>query len=79
MNRIVVVKFDNEDKAYEGKRALWELDGEGSIAVYACVVVAKNPDGTTAVKQENAPGPLGTLVGTSMGSLIGLLGGPTGR
>ena len=78
MNRIVVVTFDNEDKAYQGKEALWQLDSEGSIAVYAGVVVAKNPDGTTSVKEENTAGPLGTLVGTSIGSLIGLLGGPTG-
>ena len=78
MNRMVVVTFPNEDKAYQGKEALWQLDAEGSIAVYACLVVAKNPDGTTSVKQENTAGPLGTLVGTSLGSFIGLLGGPTG-
>lgn len=78
MNRMLVVVFDNESKAYEGKKALWQLDTEGSIAVYACVIVGKNPDGSAAVKQEDGPGPLGTLVGTSLGSLIGLLGGPTG-
>jgi len=78
MDRMVVVIFENEAKAYQGKEALWELDNEGSIAVYACVVVAKNKDGTAAVKQANGTGPLGTLVGTSLGSLLGLLGGPTG-
>jgi uncharacterized membrane protein len=78
MNRMVVVVFDKETKAYEGKEALWQLDNEGSIAVYACVVVAKNPDGSAAVKQEDGTGPLGTLVGTSLGSFLGLLGGPTG-
>ena len=78
MDRMLVVVFDTESKAYEGKKALLQLDGEGSIAVYASAVIAKNADGTTSVRQSDDPGPLGTLVGTSLGSVIGLLGGPTG-
>lgn len=78
MNRMLVVVFPNEDKAYEGKRTLGQLELEGSITVYASAVVGKNPDGTAAVKQADSQGPLGTLVGTSLGSLIGLLGGPAG-
>ena len=77
MNRMLVVVFDSEGKAYEGKKALWSLDAEGSISVYASSVVARNPDGSTEVKQED-PGLLGTLVGTPLGALIGLIGGPTG-
>jgi hypothetical protein len=38
--------FDSESKAYEESRSLQQLDGDGSIAVYAARVVAKNPDGT---------------------------------
>ena len=78
MDRMLVVVFDTETKAYEGKKTLLQLDNEGSIAVYAYAVVAKNADGTTTVRQSDDPGPLGTLVGTSLGSLIGLLGGPVG-
>jgi len=78
MDRMLVVVFDNESKAYEGKRALLQLDAEGSISVYADAVLVKHADGTSSVKQDDDPGPLGTLVGTAMGSLIGLLGGPTG-
>ncbi len=78
MDRMLVVVFDTEEKAYKGRKALLQLDDEGSIAVFACAVVAKNADGTATVKQSNDPGPLGTLVGTSLGSLIGLLGGPAG-
>ena len=78
MDRMLVVVFDTETKAYEGEKTLLQLDNEGSIAVYAHAVVAKNADGTTTVKQSDDPGPLGTLVGTSLGSLIGLLGGPVG-
>jgi uncharacterized membrane protein len=78
MDRMLVTVFDNESKAYEGQKALMELDREGSINVYAYAVLARNADGTTTVKQGDDPGPLGTLFGTSFGSLIGLLGGPAG-
>jgi uncharacterized membrane protein len=78
MDRMLVVVFDNESKAYEGSRALQQLDGDGSIAVYAARVVAKNPDGTAVVKEGADTGPLGTLTGTAVGSLVGLLGGPVG-
>jgi uncharacterized membrane protein len=78
MDRMLVVVFDNESKAYEGKKALLQLDAEGSISVYAYTVLAKHADGTATVKQGDDSGPLGTLLGTSLGSLIGLLGGPAG-
>ena len=78
MDRMLVVVFDTESKAYEGKQALTELDFEGSIAVYADAVVAKNADGSITIKQKEGQGPLGTLTGTSLGALLGLLGGPVG-
>jgi uncharacterized membrane protein len=78
MDRMLVVVFDNEAKAYEGKKKLLELDGDGTVIVYGYAVVEKNADGTATVKQSDDWGPLGTLIGTSLGTLIGLLGGPTG-
>jgi len=75
---MLVVIFDNEKTAYEGSKALQQLDGDGSIAVYATAVLAKNADGTTEVKQEHEGVLWGTLAGTAVGSLIGLLGGPAG-
>ena len=78
MDRMLVVVFDNENNAYEGKRALQQLDSEGSISVYAYAVLAKNADGTATVKQGDDVGPIGTLLGTTFGSLIGVLGGPAG-
>jgi uncharacterized membrane protein len=78
MDRMIVVVFDNETKAYEGKKALQQLVDEGSIGLYAYAVLAKQPDGTATIKQGDTSGPLATLVGTSFGSLIGLLGGPAG-
>jgi len=78
MDRMLVIVFDNESKAYEGKKALLELDNEGSISVYGYSVLAKAADGTATIKHGDDVGPLGTLLGTSLGSLIGLLGGPAG-
>lgn len=76
MDRMLVVVFDNEGKAYEGKKALQALDSEGSISVYAYAVLAKKADGTASVKQGDDPGPIGTALATSVGALVGLLGGP---
>jgi uncharacterized membrane protein len=78
MDRMLVVVFDSESKAYEGQKALLQLDDEGSISVYAQAVLAKRADGTTSIKQADDVAPFGSLIGTSLGSLIGLLGGPAG-
>ena len=78
MDRMLVVVFDSETKAYEGRKVLHQLEDEGSIVVYAYAVVGRNADGTATVKQSDDQGPVGTLLGTTLGSLIGLLGGPVG-
>jgi len=78
MERMLVVVFDNEKRAFEGKSALRQLELEDSISIYAGAVVAKHADGTVSVKQLDDDVPAGTLTGTAVGSLIGLLGGPVG-
>src|ERR1700746_180439 len=78
MDRMLVVVFPNESKAYEGKKALQQLDSEGSVSLYAYAVLTKNADGTASVKQGDDVGPICSLCGTSLGSLIGILGGPVG-
>lgn len=78
MERMLVVIFDNEKKAYEGASALRQLEREGSITVYAGAVLAKDANGTTKVKQVDDLDPVGALLGTSVGGLVGLLAGPVG-
>ena len=78
MEKMLVVVFDDEKKAYEGSRALTQLDAEGSITIHAESVVQKNADGTVSAKKTEGDFPIRTLGGTAIGSLIGLLGGPIG-
>jgi len=75
MERMLVVVFDSEEKAQEGQSALRELELEGSIAIYAGTLVIKHADGNVSFKPIDDFG-VGTLAGTAVGSLIGLLGGP---
>jgi uncharacterized membrane protein len=78
MDKMLVVVFDSELKAYEGSRALQELQQEGSLNVYAKSVIVRDDSGKVTVKQQGDTGPMGTAVGLLTGSLIGLLGGPIG-
>jgi uncharacterized membrane protein len=78
MQKLLAVIFSDELKAYEGSRALNELDSEGSISIYAKVVIRKNPDGTASIEQSKEEFPLRTMEGTAIGALVGLLGGPIG-
>jgi uncharacterized membrane protein len=78
MDKMLVVVFPTEAAAYEGSKALSALDEEGSIALYAKAVIAKDAGGRVSVKQEADEGPLGTTVGLLTGTLIGLIGGPVG-
>jgi uncharacterized membrane protein len=78
MDKMIVVVFDSEKKAYEGSKALRELHADGSITLYAMGVIAKDAGGKVTVKEAVDEGPLGTAVGLATGSLIGLLGGPIG-
>jgi uncharacterized membrane protein len=78
MERMLVVVFENEKKAYEGTKVLRQLDLDGSITVYAHAVVVKNPDGAVIARERDDEGPFGLLVGIALGALLGALGGPAG-
>lgn len=78
MNKMIVTVFNDETSAYKGVKALNELHAEGSVTVYGCGVVYKNPNNVITVKQAADEGPLGTFGGLAIGSLIGLLAGPVG-
>jgi uncharacterized membrane protein len=78
MERMLVVVFDNEKKAYEGDSALKQLEREGLVTIYAQAVIVKHAEGTVSLRQVDEKGPDGSLAGTAVGGLIGLIGGPVG-
>ncbi len=78
MERLLSVVFNDEAKAYEGLRALNQLNDEGSLIVYAAQVIQKDSSGKISTKQTEGNFPLQTAKGLWLGSLIGLLGGPVG-
>lgn len=78
MDKLIVVVFDNETSAYEGVKALQEMQLDGSIGLYAKAVIARDASGKLEVKQQGDMGPVGTAVGLLTGSLLGVIGGPLG-
>jgi uncharacterized membrane protein len=78
MEKMLVVVFDSESKAYEGTDVLRQLDRDGSISVHAGAVIRKDADGKAVVLTAVDDFPVSTMGGTAIGSLIGLLGGPVG-
>jgi uncharacterized membrane protein len=78
MNKFVVAVFPDEQKAYQGTRALKELHSDGSLTLYGMAVVAKDAKGVLSVKESAGEGPLGAAVGALVGGFVGILGGPVG-
>src|SRR5262245_4267052 len=78
MDKMLVVVFTDESKAYQASKALRELHAEGSVTLYAEAVIAKDVQGVVTTKQAADQGPLGTALGFATGGLIGLLAGPAG-
>ncbi len=78
MDKMIVVVFDSEAKAYEGSKAFQELQDEGSINLYAKAVITRDTSGKVEIKQGGDMGPIGTGVGLLTGSLVGVIGGPVG-
>jgi uncharacterized membrane protein len=75
---MLAIVFNDEKSAYEGARALAELNTEGSIDVFAAAVLQKDAQGWVTTKKAKSDFPVQTVAGTAMGGLIGLLGGPAG-
>ena len=78
MYKMLAIVFNDEKSAYEGARALSELNTEGSIDVFVAAVVQKDAQGWVTTKKVTSDFPIQTLAGTAMGGLMGLLGGPAG-
>jgi len=73
---MTVTVFGNETDAYNGLSALKNLHKNGDITLYGDVLIKKNDVGEVSVEDMDEKGPIGTALGLTLGSLIGLLGGP---
>jgi uncharacterized membrane protein len=75
---MLAVVFNDEKSAYEGARALAELNKEGSIDVFEAAVLEKDAKGSVTTKKVQGDFPIQTVGGTAIGGLVGLLGGLAG-
>jgi uncharacterized membrane protein len=79
MEKLIVVVFDSEPKAFEGSQVLRELDSEGEISIYEAQIVAREPSGVIRVIDNTDMMGVPMIVGgMAVGALVGLLAGPVG-
>ena len=78
MSKYIVCVFENDKAAYEGARAVRQLDNEGSITLYEGAIISKDEKGAVRIEDSKGDGPIGTVAGMLLGGLIGILGGPVG-
>lgn len=76
---LVVVTFDEADKAGEARRLLKNLTDKSDIELRDIAVLVKEQNGKTTLKETaDVDAKQGALFGAVVGGLIGLLGGPAG-
>ena len=78
MERMLVVIFDSQDRAYRAAHVLEDLKDLSLIGLNADAIVTKNRDGETTIVHTHAADPQGAMGSTAIGSLIGMFGGPVG-
>ncbi len=79
MEKMIVIVFDDQAKAFQGLQVLRDLDSEGEISVYEAQVIAKEPGGAVRVVDDSDMSGFAMIAGgTGVGALVGLLGGPVG-
>ena len=78
-DNVIAVSFVAEASAYEALARLKELDAQGDIDLRAGAVVAREDDGSIAVRDQYAEDSMtGTASGGLIGLLVGIFGGPLG-
>jgi uncharacterized membrane protein len=79
VENVVVVRFSEPSKAYEALSVLKECDAEGRIGLESAAVVERTAEGELRIPEDtDNVGPVGTVSGSLLGMLIGVLGGPVG-
>ncbi len=76
---VVVVRFDEPSKAYQGLSVLKQCDAEGRIDLEVAAVVERTAAGGLVVSEKDDDVDyVGTIGGSVIGMLVGVLGGPVG-
>jgi uncharacterized membrane protein len=77
IDNVVVVKFDDASKAYQALSVLKDCDAEGRIGLKSAAIVERTPEGELRIPEGTDNIALvGTVSGSLIGMLIGVLGGP---
>jgi len=79
VDKLIVIVFDDQTKAFAGLKALRELDRDGEISLFEAQIAAKEPDGGVRLiaNPDDVDFPV-IGVSTMVGTLVGLFGGPIG-
>lgn len=78
MNKFIVIVFPDSKGAYEGRKALNDLNEEGSITLYSSIVIERKTDGSLSTKEKMSGSPRAAGIGALFGGLAGIFGGPIG-
>ena len=78
MRKFIAVVVPSEAKAAESLRALRELHATGTISIYETVVIERELGGRIATKDRSTHLMRRTGIGTLLGALAGVFGGPAG-
>ncbi|MFV0680859.1 hypothetical protein [Ottowia sp.] len=79
-DNIVLLSFEQTSKAYQALAELKQAAAEGRVQVIAAAVVERHADGRLQLKDGYGNGAVANapLVGSMLGGLLGVLGGPLG-
>jgi uncharacterized membrane protein len=79
VEKLIVIVFDDQTKAFAGFEALRQLDRDGEISVYEAQMIRKEPTGSIEYIDNVDKVTFPIVGGTSaVGVIVGLLGGPLG-
>jgi uncharacterized membrane protein len=79
VENVVVIRFEEQSKAYQALSVLKQCDAEGRIDLRSAAVVERTPAGELQIVEgADNIGLVGTASGSLLGMLIGVLGGPVG-
>ena len=79
VENVVVVTFEESNKAYEALSVLKQLNAQDRISLASAAVVERTPEGELHTPEDvDNVGLVGTASGSLIGMLIGVLAGPLG-